>query len=235
MGPITLCVVIHFKLLGFSDTGALFLDLIQFNILFYDFEKLTIERFEPYGNTHLLDNKIDDILEEELTWSTGFKYIRPEDYLPYIGFQTISDENNLSNLKPGDFGGYCLAWCLWYLETKLKNLNLDSKTLVTKLINKILKSDIKFSEYIRNYANKINEFIATFYELIFERTPLFSADTDLKNSFPGLTDETKTFLIKFNQLTEENRPQFLKKQKLNANSDQMKKIIAFLRKEIGKD
>lgn len=128
------------------------------NILIYDFKKMTIERFEPYGNTNniLVDDMIDNIMEEELTWNTGFSYKRPKDYLPYIGFQNISDENNKDNIKPGDFGGFCLAWCLWYLECKLKNLNVDSKILVDKLIKKMLNSELKFSEYIRNYSEKIN-------------------------------------------------------------------------------
>jgi hypothetical protein len=127
------------------------------NILVYDFKNLTVERFEPYGNSSLIDNSIDELLEEELTWNTGLKYLRTNDFLPWAGFQTISDETNLINKKAGDFGGFCLAWCLWYLETKLKNPDVDSKTLVSKLIHKMTKLDIKFSEYIRNYSNKINE------------------------------------------------------------------------------
>jgi hypothetical protein len=126
------------------------------NILIYDFKKMIVERFEPYGNDDI-NSSLDEILEEELTWNTGLKYLKPGDFLPRVGFQKISDENNLINIKAGDFGGFCLAWCLWYLETKLINQNVDSKTLVTKLIHKIMKLDIKFSEYIRNYSNKINK------------------------------------------------------------------------------
>ena len=44
---------------------------------------------------YLLCNNIDDILEEELTWNTNLKYIKVSDYLPDVGFQTISNENNL--------------------------------------------------------------------------------------------------------------------------------------------
>lgn len=131
--------------------------MLHANILIYDFKNMTLERFEPYGNSSMIENDLDDVLEEELTWNTGLKYLRPKDYLPYTGFQTISDENNSINKKAGDFGGFCLAWCLWYLETKIKNPDVDSKTLVFKLINKIVKLDLKFSEYIRNYSNKINE------------------------------------------------------------------------------
>ena len=100
---------------------------------------------------------MDDLLEEELTWSTGFKYLRPKDFLPFAGFQTISDETNLINNKAGDFGGFCLAWCLWYIETRIKNTDIDPKTLVLKIINKLNKMKYKFSEHIRNYSNKINE------------------------------------------------------------------------------
>jgi hypothetical protein len=145
--------------------AAVFLSLINdkiyhANILIYDFKKMTVERFEPYGNTNIIenDNVLDNILEEELTWNTGLKYLRPCDFLPYAGFQLISDENNWINKKPGDFGGFCLAWCLWYLETKLKNQDIDSNILVTKLINKISKLEITFAEYIRNYSTKINDY-----------------------------------------------------------------------------
>ncbi len=131
--------------------------MLHANVLIYDFKNMTVERFEPYGNSTFIDNSMDEVLEEELTWNTGLKYLKTSDFLPWAGFQTISDETNLINKKAGDFGGFCLAWCLWYLETKLKNPDIDSKTLVSKLIHKITKLDIKFSEYIRNYSNKINE------------------------------------------------------------------------------
>lgn len=132
-------------------------NMLHANVLIYDFKNMTVERFEPYGNSTFVDNSLDEVLEEELTWNTGLKYLKTGDFLPWAGFQTISDETNLINKKAGDFGGFCLAWCLWYLETKLKNPDVDSKTLVSKLIHKITKLDIKFSEYIRNYSNKINE------------------------------------------------------------------------------
>lgn len=132
--------------------------LLHANILIYDFKNMTVERFEPYGNSILVDPDIDDVLEEDLCWNTGLKYIRPKDYLPYTGFQTISDENYAMNKKNGDYGGFCLAWCLFYLESRLKNPELKPDILVKKLINKINNSDIKFSEFIRNYSNKINEY-----------------------------------------------------------------------------
>ncbi len=145
------------------DIGFVYLSLsvenvgLHANILIYDFNKMTIERFDPYGDTVYFDKKLDEILEEELTWNTGFKYLKPSDYMPVAGFQTISDELNPLNQKSGDFGGFCLAWCTWYLEHRIKNIKIDQKILVKKLIKKMSDMDITFMEYIRNYANKLNQ------------------------------------------------------------------------------
>jgi len=132
-------------------------DGLHANILIYDFNNLTVERFDPYGNTVNYDYKLDEILEEELTWNTGIRYLKPSDYMPVAGFQTISDELNPLKQKNGDFGGYCLAWCNWYLEHKLININVKSDELVKKLIKKLLSYNCSFMEIIRNYANKLND------------------------------------------------------------------------------
>jgi len=126
------------------------------NILIYDFNNFTIERFDPTGDSVNYYKKLDDTLEEELTWNTGFTYIKPNDYMQVAGFQTISNETNVFNQKPGDFGGYCLAWCLWYLEHRIINKNIKPKELVNKLLKKLSMNDNMFIVNIRNYANKIN-------------------------------------------------------------------------------
>ncbi len=140
--------------------GLLFLgltlenDLKHANILLYDFKNLTLERFEPYGNDGII-NPMDEILEEELTWNTGFKYLKPNDFMPKPGYQLLSNENDLLKLKSGDFGGFCLGWCIWYVEHRLKNSNIDPKTLNKKTMEKMLRLDDSFTEYIRNYSNKL--------------------------------------------------------------------------------
>jgi hypothetical protein len=74
-----------------------------------------------------------------------------------VSFQTISDETNPKNVKLGDFGGFCLAWCLWYLEHRILNHNIDPKVLIDKTLKKLFKQKLKFSEFIRNYGNNINK------------------------------------------------------------------------------
>jgi len=131
-------------------------DGLHANIIIYDFNNLTVERFDPYGDSVNFDNKLDEILEEELTWNTGLKYLKPSDYMPVAGFQTISDELNPLKQKNGDFGGYCLAWCSWYLEHRIKNINIKPNILVIKLIKKLSVNDYSLMEIIRNYANELN-------------------------------------------------------------------------------
>ena len=124
------------------------------NIILYDFKNLTIERFEPYGDDGI-ENEIDNILEKELTWNTGMKYLRPNNYLPKPGYQLLSNENNIYNQKVGDFGGFCLGWCIWYVEHRIKNSKIDSITLNKKTLEKMLRLDDSLMEFIRNYSNKL--------------------------------------------------------------------------------
>ena len=100
---------------------------------------------------------MDQILEKELTKNTNLKYYHPGKYFPVAGFQTISDENNVFNQKMGDFGGYCLAWCLWYIEHRIKNKKIDPEGLIRKTLNKFRAMNLTPNEYIRNYANKVNK------------------------------------------------------------------------------
>lgn len=132
-------------------------DGLHASLIFYDFKKNIVERFDPYGNTKDLDKDMDQILEKELTKNTNLKYYHPGKYFPVAGFQTISDENNVFNQKMGDFGGYCLAWCLWYIEHRIKNKKIDPQELIRKTLNKFRAMKLTPNEYIRNYANKINK------------------------------------------------------------------------------
>lgn len=154
-----------------TDYSIIFLSVqdiknnLHANILFYDFNNKTITRFEPYGNTSVLDNNLDEILEEELTWNTQFTYIKPSDYINGSGLQSLSDENNSVNQKPGDFGGFCLAWCLWFIEMKLTNSDISNHDLILKSLRKIIKKH-SLVEYIRSYGNKITKEKYTIYKQI---------------------------------------------------------------------
>ncbi len=125
------------------------------NIIIYNFKTKTIEYFEPYGKSGFRQD-LHRVLGEELCWNTGFTYLEPNDYLPTASFQYLAFENHNYYLKPGDYGGYCLAWCFWYLEHRILNSSVEPKVLVNKLINRILKTKYNLVDYIRNYANDFN-------------------------------------------------------------------------------
>ena len=82
-------------------------------------------------------------------------------------FQIVSSDSDPDNKKLGDPVGYCLAWCFWYLELRLKNPNIESKELVKFAFNDILQNHDKDSNqvlsYIRNYSQELdkmkNEFL----------------------------------------------------------------------------
>tara|TARA_Y100000385_G_scaffold284178_2_gene341727 strand:+ start:25 stop:1239 length:1215 start_codon:yes stop_codon:yes gene_type:complete len=126
-------------------------------ILFIDFLNNTIERFDPYGNTSLIDQGVDETLEEELTWNTGLKYLKPEDTMGVSSYQSLSRETDPYQQKSGDFGGYCLAWCLWYIENRIANKKVSPKKLIEETLFKLVNKKETLMEYIRNYANSINK------------------------------------------------------------------------------
>jgi len=159
---------------GQKDYAVVFLSLISksgnlhANILLYDFMEKRIERFEPYGDTTDKENDVNDILEEELTWNTGLSYLSNQHTSPYAGVQALSDESNELNEKPGDFGGFCLAWCLWYVEMRLNNPDINPKELINKSISKIIQENKEpyLINHIRNYGNKITKEKFKIYETI---------------------------------------------------------------------
>lgn len=135
------------------------------NIVVYDKLSNRIIRFEPYADWELIDTyQLDEMIInmfkksiEDIKIKT-LKYIRPGEYLNNTKFQTASREEN-KNL--GDPGGYCLAWCYWFLELKLQNPDIDERKLVESALNQIIKFSNKTDEnplltYIRGYSKQLD-------------------------------------------------------------------------------
>jgi ankyrin repeat protein len=131
------------------------------NLLLYDKETHELIRFEPYGFVEVLD---EDILNETLKnlgkdmFGKNTKYYKPKDYLKNNRFQIVSDDGNDDNRKMGDPFGYCLAWCYWFIELRLKNKNIELTTMIDSAFEEINKREepTKFIDYIRNYAGELN-------------------------------------------------------------------------------
>jgi len=134
------------------------------NILLIDKENKTIERFEPNGhdtppsfnyNGILMDNILSSYFKKLLN---DYKYITPKDYLPKIGFQSYENIEYYKTRKLGDPGGFCAAWCLWYVFNRIKYNDIKNVDLVYNLIKIIKYNNMSFKNIIRNFSKQISDF-----------------------------------------------------------------------------
>lgn len=128
------------------------------NILIYDIVKNTIERFDPYGKVPFFNGEgIDQLLKSFFhDYLPNIKYIGANDLSADISFQVYSDETNDENYIENDPVGFCVAWCMWYIEMRIKNSDIEPNILIEQTIQQINKSEDKFKDYIRNYSNYLD-------------------------------------------------------------------------------
>lgn len=139
------------------------------NFIIYDNKKNTFERFDPHGyinNEH--SEKLDKFLKNFFVKIIKKSiYISPKVYMNRIGFQNTSEnESEFNELKLGDPGGFCLAWCFWYLEMKLINPDVNNISLINKSFKLIINSKKSFTEYIRDYANNLVQYIIDSFDRV---------------------------------------------------------------------
>ena len=130
------------------------------NVIIIDKYFKTIERFEPNGSEEPLNynynnNLLDYILKTYFSkYFIDYEYLEPIKYLPQIGFQTIEINENKKTKKIGDPGGFCVGWCVFYTEQRIKYL-IHPKKLIYKLIIKIKSKNLYFKNLIRSYVNEL--------------------------------------------------------------------------------
>ena len=132
------------------------------NFLLFDFDNMQVERFEPHGaeppygldyNAHLLDNLLENKIN---SFKLGFKYISPYSYLPKIGFQ-IKEIYELKSDYIGDPNGFCAAWCIWWIDIRIGNPDININKLVNLLSKEIINEEYSYKKLIRNYSHFITE------------------------------------------------------------------------------
>jgi len=128
----------------------------------YDKQKNEIERFEPYGFGHppglnYDPTRLDNILEAKfLMLIDGIKYIRPRDFLPKIGIQSI-DITEEKNRYIGDPNGFCALWSIWYVDMRISYFYVSRDKLIRHMLKNLNEQNISFKMLIRNYAKKITD------------------------------------------------------------------------------
>jgi len=147
----------------FFNINLISVNYCHANIVIIDNILETIERFDPYGISGYNEmDKLDQLLDKELNKiifkkkNKKYKYLSPIDYLRIYSFQALSNEKNILNQNYGDPGGFCLAWCYWYLESRLNNPGIKQSILVDKLRKKLINNTLSITSYIRSYANKLS-------------------------------------------------------------------------------
>jgi hypothetical protein len=133
------------------------------NILLYDKTTNELERFEPFGKDFPPNfNYQNKLLDEQLynyfmNFFPDMKYFSPLDYQDKIGPQLVDTYEMKKNKNIGDPGGFCAAWCLWYIDNRIKNISIDRKLLIGKLINNAKLKNILLRQIIRNYSKNITD------------------------------------------------------------------------------
>lgn len=133
------------------------------NILLIDIINKRIIHFEPIGGIDIisiLDNTLIEIFKKN-DYFKNFKYYKPQDYMPRNGLQRLSLETNNYLKRRGDIDGFCVAWCILFIELYIQNydlINIDKnfEIIIYKVIKKIINNGILITEYIRNYANYLH-------------------------------------------------------------------------------
>lgn len=127
------------------------------NFLLLDISEKIAERFEPLGQVPFINNSDLDIVLRNFfkDFYPSILYLSPRDIVNDISFQTFSMEN--LNIVFHDPLGFCLAWCYWYIESRISNSTTSPFDLTKKMIYQINKNEFLFKDYIRNYANYLDK------------------------------------------------------------------------------
>ncbi len=125
------------------------------NFLIYDKNRNEIERFEPHGS-HTIDEfdptSLDTTLAKYFKDSYGIRYVKPLDFCPLVGPQTIQELGS-DIIHLGEKSGFCQYWSFWYANIRLQNPNLERQDVIKRALLEMKKFPDEFTGYIINYAS----------------------------------------------------------------------------------
>ena len=131
------------------------------NILIIDKKGKTVERFEPNGANYPLGLNYNPTLLDSLLENKFVDYnlvlIKPQNFLPTIGFQILENLEESKCKRLGDPNGFCGVWCTWWAYHRIKNPNISNKELAVSLIQIIKMENKSFKNLIRNFSYYIVE------------------------------------------------------------------------------
>jgi len=127
------------------------------NILLFDTEKKECERYDPIGNIlksifnfNVLDNKLENFIK---FINNDFKYISSQKKINTINLQYLENIDNRRIM--GDPEGFCVSWCIFYIDLRLKYENINKEDIIDYIIEYINDNNMSYKYLIRNYSNNI--------------------------------------------------------------------------------
>lgn len=136
------------------------------NIILWDINKKTVERFEPNGSNYPMGlnynpELLDSLIESKLKgFDSNINYYPPYKFLPPIGFQILENLESARCKKIGDPNGFCGVWCIWWVYQRLLNISnphLQQKEIANEMIKYIKFDNQSFKTVIRNFSKKITQ------------------------------------------------------------------------------
>jgi len=124
------------------------------NMIIVDPKRKEVERFDPYGQVpYISSDDLDAYLKKYFVRALpGYKYIPSGEIFDGLGYQIVSNENNDNARVLNDPAGFCIAWCLWYVEMRALNYHISSREMNREAMQKLNRIHISFRDYIRNYS-----------------------------------------------------------------------------------
>lgn len=130
------------------------------NMLIIDWERKTLERFEPNGGFFDVQYKgygLDELNKQltRLSKKYGLEYLPPKFACPNVGLQATQHSQFLKNniFIEGDVGGWCQTWSVFYADMRLSYPDIDPQSLMQLTLNAFKNKDM--SKWIRDYMYNI--------------------------------------------------------------------------------
>jgi hypothetical protein len=138
----------------------------HFNVLIYDKEEKSVERYEPNGmitpagyNTEEMDKKIVKFLSHVFLhdYRKEITYYKPEAFCPRKGVQYLEhmSRKDLEHLPFVIKRGTCSLWSIVYADERLSNPDLNRKQIHDKILSNIQNQNTNMYDFILSYLKNI--------------------------------------------------------------------------------